>query len=275
MDTLPYELPLGDRVVFETLGQLEFSDAMCALFAGGPSQTVDGRVLVTARRLVFRPVVGQPHPQTLELLRDPSWAIAAVQRRLLGLIRRGAPVVEVRFRMAHRDLVLAFHVPDPDAMLAALAQPPAPADDPRAVLAAALAAGERERGRYTPTLLDLSFPAGFWHTEAHEDLAEVVLARFAELGIALDEAWLVGLDLDVEPLTGPEDYETGPGSEAWARKDQIARICAAANAALDGPRRFYEFAEDVPGWEFDEPVWLFLDEDERRQLLALGIVRAV
>ena len=282
MDTVPYDLPLGDRVTFDVEGRLEFTDAMCAMFAGGPSQTVDGRVLVTEQRLVFCPVVGQPHPQRVDLVRDPSWAVERIQRRWLGLVSRGAPVVQVSFRMGHRDLVLAFHVPDPDALVNALGQTPPAAEAARTLLADALTAGVRERGRYTSVLQALSFPGGFWHTEALEDLVDVVVASFADLDLDLDEAWLQTLDLDVEPLMGPEDYETGPGSEAWARKHQIARICVAANEAIEaievigvigGSRRFYAFAEDLPGWEFDEPVWLLLTEDERQRLLSLGIVR--
>jgi hypothetical protein len=48
----------------------------------------------------------------------------------------------------------------------------------------------------------------------------------------------------------------------------------AVNATLpaDAPRRFFKFAEDLPTWEFDEPVWLWLTQGQREQLLALGIV---
>ena len=66
-----------------------------------------------------------------------------------------------------------------------------------------------------------------------------------------------------------------PDEEA-ARRLQIARVAACLNAvagAADGARRLYAFAEDIPGWEAHEPVWLLLTADERARLLALGIVR--
>ncbi len=121
---------------------------------------------MTERRLVFCPIVGQPHPQRVDLARDRAWAIERIQRRWLGLVARGGPVVQVAFRMAHRDVAMVFHVPDPDAFVTALRHPPPADKGARALLADALAAGVRERGRYTRVLLDPSFPGGFWHTEA-------------------------------------------------------------------------------------------------------------
>jgi len=276
MTTVPFDLPLGDSILFDVEGSLEFTDAMCATTVGGPSGTVAGRIIVTEQRLAFRPVVGQPHPQRIDMGRDPNWQIEVVQRRFLGLIRRGAPVVEISYRWAnYRDIVMAFHVPDPEAFVEVLRRELGAGKDARTLLREALDDGISDRGRYARMLHVLSFPQGFWHTEAIDDLVDLVSDTFEELGIELDEAWVRGLELDVEPLYGPEDYETGPGSEAWARKEQVERICVAANAVLDGPRRFYQFAEDVPGWEFDEAVWLFLDASERERLLELDIVRPV
>ena len=69
-------LPLGDRIVFDVHGKLELTHAMCSLpGAGGPSQTVAGRIILTEQRLVFRPVVGQPHPQVVDQPRDPAWQV--------------------------------------------------------------------------------------------------------------------------------------------------------------------------------------------------------
>ena len=36
---------------------------------------------------------------------------------------------------------------------------------------------------------------------------------------------------------------------------------------------FFPFAEDLVGWESDEPVWMLLTEEERRVLLEMGIAR--
>ena len=60
------------------------------------------------------------------------------------------------------------------------------------------------------------------------------------------------------------------------KRIQTSRIADRANELLspDCPRRFYRFAEDVPGWPEDQPVILFLTELQRRRLLSLDIVRA-
>ena len=274
MDTCAFDLPFGETVRFDAEGRAELNDGVCAAFVGGPSGTVPGRIVVTDRRLAFCPVVGQPHPQRIDRLRDASWRVDAVQRRFLGLFPRGGPVVEVRWTWAGRELVLPLQVADPDALVAALRAPVAGRLDARAGLAAALAAEVRDPGAYRELLATLAFPQGFWHTEALDDLVEVVVDAFEALGVGLDGAWVQSLDLDVEAMYGPEDYETGPGSEAWARKEQIERLCVAANAVLEGSRRFHRFAEDLPDWAFDEPVWLYLDEGEREALLRLGVLRA-
>ncbi len=88
--------------------------------------------------------------------------------------------------------------------------------------------------------------------------------------------FLAKLDLEVQVEMGPEDYEIGPGSEDWGRREQIRRVCEAVNSSIaDGKRRFYEYAEDLPGWPTSfEPLWLWLSETEDEQLRLLGIVRA-
>jgi hypothetical protein len=79
-------------------------------------------------------------------------------------------------------------------------------------------------------------------------------------------------DLRVEVETDPEDYEEGPGTEEWGRRQQIRRVCEAVNG-VSGERRFYEYAEDLPGWpNFGEPVWLWLSSWEDEELRRLGVV---
>ena len=62
-----------------------------------------------------------------------------------------------------------------------------------------------------------------------------------------------------------------------SRRRQLSCVAGRVNTAAGptvGARRLYEFVEDIPGWESDEPVWLLLlNADERARLLALGIVR--
>ena len=162
--------------------------------------------------------------------------------------------------------------------LARASLPPArSADD---LLNEALESALEHRERYVSTLARLSFPQAFWHTEALDDLREVISGVLTDLGVSK----LVPLpelvaelmpQLPVEVQTGPEDYESGEGSEAWGRLEQISRIMGAVNHALppDAPKRFYRFREDLPGWECDEPIWLYLTARQVEQLRALSILR--
>jgi hypothetical protein len=273
MDVLPFYVPLGDKVLREAPGTLDFTDAMCARFAGGPSQTVHGLVWLTARYLAFRPVAGMPHPQVATLQRTQVEHVEVARKGWRRLLALGQPVLNVTAIHAGVAHTFTFGLDAPEAWAADLAKTPRAARPPRELLDQAIKDGLRDRGRYTSTLAELSFPQGFWHVEAHEDLVEVVKDVFADLEVDLPTDFLDTVDLDVEVLMGPEDYETGPGSESYARREQIRRICNAANEALPSSgRRFCEFAEDLPEWEFDEPVWLLLSSEERRQLVDLEIV---
>jgi len=139
------------------------------------------------------------------------------------------------------------------------------------MLSAAEAAGQRaisreKFGRFLAE--DRGFPGGFWHPEDEEGLLDVVGSRLEGLGlpdVRSDDA----LRAELRELA-----ESDPDEEQ-ARRRQIARVAArvneAAGAAADA-RRLYAFAEDIPGWEADEPVWLLLTADERARLVALGII---
>jgi hypothetical protein len=71
---------------------------------------------------------------------------------------------------------------------------------------------------------------------------------------------------------GDEVLIDGPANLKFT--NEIRRVCEAINAGRrGGERRFYEYAEDLPGWpECFEPLWLSQEEDER--LRGLGIVAA-
>ncbi|HET9954671.1 MAG TPA: hypothetical protein VFQ61_09205, partial [Polyangiaceae bacterium] len=60
----------------------------------------------------------------------------------------------------------------------------------------------------------------------------------------------------------------------WGRREQIRRVCEAINASRgESERRFYEYAEDLPGWPaYFEPLWLWLSAWEDEALRRLGIV---
>lgn len=130
------------------------------------------------------------------------------------------------------------------------------------------------RGRYTAALEELSFPRGYWHTEDKEGRDEVLAAGLKALDVYVPRDYLSGVDLNAEVKTGPEDYEEGPGTEEWVRRQQIRRVCEAVNR-ISGERRFYEYAEDLPGWpNYGEPVWLWLSSWEDEELRRLGVVHA-
>lgn len=273
LKTIPYYVPLGDQILMDCPGKLEFTNEMCAMFSGGPAQTVSGHVWVTETQLVFRPVVGMTHPHKLTAKRQQLTDVNVVQPKWFGLIPGGKKIVEVTFENWGQSFILRFHVHKPKPLSHILKTAPIiKSKAPSKVLSESIDANITDRDRYTHTLSQMSFPEGYWYVESVEDLVKVVTNSWERLGVPLCEDFLLGLDLNIEVKFGPEDYETGPGSESWARREQICRICLAANDALDGERRFYDFEEDLEDWEFDQPVWLFLTPDERKRLISLGIL---
>jgi hypothetical protein len=182
--------------------------------------------------------------------------------------------------MGARPLDLRFTVSDPEAwarrILQAQSSPAPPAAPAEAKLEAALRDGIHERGRYVATLADLSFPQAFWHPEALDDILPTIAGVFDRLGAsaALGADFYATLALAVEIRYGPGDDVDA--IESAERREQITRIMRAANAALAAaghPKRFHNFTEDLPDWDFDEPVWLFLTDAQRASLLRLDILR--
>jgi hypothetical protein len=108
-----------------------------------------------------------------------------------------------------------------------------------------------------------SFPAGFWHPEDADGLADVMRGCLADLGLAPDvvsDALIASL---VEQFARLDDEDA-------ARRHQIGAALHVVNRALTG-RRFYAFAEGVPGWESDEPVWILLSPEEHALLVGTGL----
>ncbi|HEY4175248.1 MAG TPA: hypothetical protein VGM90_00380 [Kofleriaceae bacterium] len=274
MAYVPFWLPLGDELIADWDGSLRFTDEMTAFFAGGPTQTVKGRISLTNRQLAFRPLVGMPHPQTLTL---PLTSVSHVRRhRVFGVVASKTTVVVAS--IGGRQFELSFRVDDAEGFLDLLERTRVgsrPREQAAALLDAALRDGITERGRYTSTLAELSFPRTHWYTENVVALRVIVREAMAALELELPDGLVRDLDLHVETESGPEDYETGPGSEAWGRREQIARIVGAINAALPAtePRRFHALAEDLPDWIEDEPMCALLTAPQLDGLQRLGVVR--
>lgn len=273
-ETEPFFVPLGDDVLLQSPGTLNFTDEICR-GAGGPSQRVSGHVWLTHDLLAFRPNVGMPHPQAVTLNRNAITDVRRVQPKLLGLFKSGRERLAVKYTQFGARMPHVFEVDAPEQWAKALGGSRRIQErSARELVQAALRDGERERGRYTTALEELSFPRGYWHTENAEARDEVMLDGLKDLGIDLPQNFLAKLDLEVEVETDPEDYETGPGTEDWGRREQIRRVCEAVNQSFGaGERRFYEYAEDLPGWATCfEPLWLWLSKQEDEELRRLGIV---
>ena len=277
LETEPFFVPLGDEILLEGPGSLKFTDAIC-VSAGGPSQTVRGHVWLTHDLLAFRPQLGMPHPQLVTLDRRAIAEMRCVQPKLLGLFKAGSAQLEVSYVSFGTPLPHLFTLDAAERWLEALGQPRRVQElSARELVQAALRRGDRERGRYKLALEQLSFPQGYWYTEEPEVRDEVVLRGLQRLAIDVPNDFLKQLDLEVEVETGPEDYAIGLGTEEWGRREQIRRVCSAVNQIVGvRGRRFYEYAEDLPGWPTCfEPLWLWLSEQEDGELRRLGIVRSV
>jgi hypothetical protein len=275
-ETEAFYVPLGDEILMHAPSSLRFTDQICRS-AGGPSQTVAGHVWLTHDLLAFRPKLGMPHPQLVTLQRDAIAGIECVQPKLLGLFKTGQPRLQVHYPQVGVSTPHLFEIENPEQFARALAQPRRlQRRSARELVNDALRAEERERGRYTSALEQLSFPRQHWYTEDAAGRDAALRAGLEKLGLDVPSNLLAELDLEVQVETGPEDYEIGPGTEDWGRREQIRRVCLAVNAALGaGERRFYAYAEDLPGWPADfEPLWLWLSKLEDEQLRRLDILRA-
>ena len=274
-ETEPFFVPLGDEILLHGPGSLKFTDEICRS-AGGPSQTVWGHIWLTHDLLAFRPKLGMPHPQAVTLNRNAIADARCVHPKLLGLFKAGPAKLEVRYAYLKASIPHVFEVDTPERWAEALGKSRRIQErNARELVQGALRNGERERGRYTAALEQLSFPRGYWHTENAEGRDEVMMDGLKGLEIEVPENFLATLDLEVQVETGPEDYETGPGTEDWGRREQIRRVCEAIKQSSGGvERRFYEYDEDLPGWASFEPLWLWLSETEDEELRRLGIVRA-
>jgi hypothetical protein len=114
-----------------------------------------------------------------------------------------------------------------------------------------------------------AFPQGFWHPDDLDGMSEVMRGCLEDLGID-------PLMLSDEILCALADEHAGSENEDATRRHQIGKALSHVNAHLSersSDYLFYAFAEDLPEWESEEPVWVLLSEEERTQLVARGIVQ--
>lgn len=281
MTTDDYAAPIGEQLLRSGEASLAFTRSLTGHLVGGPTRVVDGTLYLTSATFAFRAApnleIAQHFTAELSTIDHPR-----VERQWLwGLIPRGKRLV-VDFHIHNRQFPLRFSVADPaewaraiDQALDNLGERAAPSER----LDQALADGVCQPARYVTTLLELSFPQAVWHVEDDVALESILVAVLGQLGAA---DYLPGPDfyrrlveeVAVDAEFAPEDDDP---EEYLARREQIAGLMSRINDALapQCDRRFYQFAEDLPGWEADEPVWLFLTEKQRERLLELGVVHPV
>jgi hypothetical protein len=237
---------------------------------------IPGVLHLTNQRLVFWPDGnGVSLDARLQVVRGST----TFSRKRLGFIPAGL-ALRVSIDTGRVRDEPWFVVDDADAWNAAITK--ARADAAAAPdLAALLTAGEAEgkdavsREAFGRFLLSArGFPGGFWHPQDDDGLLNVLGGWMTDAGLPgdlmADEKLRAELKRLAESMAEPSD-----AAEDQARRRQIHCVAARVNSTVGpaaGARRLYQFAEDVPGWEPDEPVWLFLNADERARLLALGIV---
>jgi hypothetical protein len=239
-------------------------------------QRCPGVLHLTNQRLLFRP---DGNGRCLDVRLQEVQGSTTFPLKLFGLIPTGR-ALRVSIDTGHVREEPWFVVDDPDAWSVGIAQARADAPSPPD-LAALLTAAEAE-GRDAVSrealggflAVERGFPRGFWHPGDEEGLLDVIASRVADLGLPSDLLSDATLRSELQRIAESDPAESD-ADEDRARRRQIACVAARINAAAGpamGARRLYAFAEDIPGWEPDEPVWLLLNADERARLLALGIL---
>ena len=268
-DATRFAVPVGDRLVVESDASLWVAGDLAAFQVGGPTRWAAGRLHLTERLLAFRNTDPYgTHHQDLTVPRPQVVGATVRPRTWRDRFRRQQTDLQVECLLGGRSFVLGIHLAHPEEaerwvtrLTEAFAR-----ESPAEALAEALAAGIQDRDRYTRPLADLSFPL-LWG-DSQEDLQEAVALLLDRLGAAVPDAFIGGLAFDPHLVAACEDYDM----VAW--RAESLRVVALVNAALgaEEPRRFHRFARDLPGWEEEAPVLLFVTEAQRGRLLELGIV---
>jgi hypothetical protein len=247
--------------------------------AGGRGgSALQGVLHLTDQRLIFR-ANGEPTaggPGYFPFGRIVATAVFAP--KLLGFLPTSRRALRVSADFHFKGQETWFVLADADGWNTAVTQARSDAATKRLDLGRLLSAAEAEPQTISREACgdflahDRGFPAGFWHPDDEVACLDVMGGALKNLGapdVLSDPTFRAELQRAVK-LHPPDDE-----GEDKARRHQIALVAARVNAAA-GPaastRRLYQFAEDIPGWDAEEPVWLYLTADERARLLALGIV---
>ncbi len=274
MEVAPYTVPLGETLILETDAGLIYTEDLTPAGGTGKTRESMGRLYLTNAAIAFRPGIAEPHGQRLTVALESVLSTTAVQPRFLGLFKR-PPRVNVAVQFPSGTLVASFRVDDAQHLSSRLTQAAARWNasmrrTPLQLIEQGLTDGIADRNRYQYALTALSFPQGFWHVEATDDLERMLDLSFEDLNLDLPEGFVARLlpSLDVE------EYVTKDSDEQPARIEQLKRIVAAVNASLpeDEPRRIEQFAEDLPWWEHQEPVYVLLTPDLRDRLVSAGVL---
>ncbi len=260
-----FDVPIGDSLVIDDDARLFVSDDLSSKVIGGPTHWARCRIYLTTKLLAvrFAPEVASCHLALDIPLTDLRGA--GLRRSWLGV---GPARLRVNMLSGEQRFDLKFDVASPESWVKRLneARPGAP-DDPEATLEQALTEGLQDRGRYCRVLQALCFPS-LWGG-SHEDVEAQIRDVMTRLKAPLPDAFYALARVPDEVIAACEDYDM----DEW--RAQTSRVADRANEILspDCPKRFYRFAEDVPGWPEDQQVILFLTELQRRRLLSLNIVR--
>lgn len=142
-------------------------------------------------------------------------------------------------------------------------------------IAALLARADLRSGRASPTQLAAilpalgaarGFPEGSWSPDDLPRATAAMDERLRTMGLEI----LSAEDIH-RALQGLR--ETEPGAD---RRRQIQHVLSKANRRLErasDTRRFRAYAEDLPGWDPDEPAWLLCEEAEHRMLVDMDVLR--
>lgn len=115
-----------------------------------------------------------------------------------------------------------------------------------------------------------AFPAGYWHAHDLESALDVMRACLDDFGIASALVPAGAIESHLE--------EHADDREDTLRRDTIALALRDVNRALTDEGSsfgFFAFADNPPGFETDEPVWLLLTASERTTLLELGVLETL
>ena len=251
-----FSIPLGDSLL---------SSEPATLVAAGDQTGVGakGTLFLTDHHLAF-------HSHT----RAFTWPLTALRPPSLHRPRRfwvlpGAPVLRLEIPGPFGPVDLAVDNPTASADKIRTLQDSAPQRPAaRERLRTALLDGVTERARYAETLVDLAFPGGFWHPDDADSLLSELLADAERLDLPLDASTLHHIARGVRQDSSPDDDEDA------LRAEQLCQLAAAIRAALpaDCERSLHRYQPDLEGWEVEDPLFLWLDHDEHRQLCALGVV---